>query len=155
MSTCSDSICEHFRNVACSFHSWKFQRVDYYTTWSNSTKFVEKRDLPNHGQTCWHRFADVIWRIPNPILTAANWVSFDFNVSYSSCWGYSLINTLKLKTKIAGTVRSPDTGWFLQKMANCDVRSAIWGVSRQGVDLQLVSAHVRYPLDRSVSSHSW
>jgi len=28
-------------------------------------------------------------------LTAANWVSFDFNVSYSSCWGYSLINTLK------------------------------------------------------------
>ena len=23
-------------------------------------------------------------------------VSFDFNVSYSSCWGYSLINTLKL-----------------------------------------------------------
>jgi len=31
--------------------------------------------------------------------TAANWVSFDFNVSYSSCWGYSLINTLKLKNK--------------------------------------------------------
>ena len=30
-------------------------------------------------------------------LTAANWVSFDFNVSYSSCWGYSLLNTLKLK----------------------------------------------------------
>jgi len=30
-------------------------------------------------------------------LTAANWVSFDFNVSYSSCWGCSLINTLKLK----------------------------------------------------------
>jgi len=29
-------------------------------------------------------------------LTAANWVSFDFNVSYSSCWGYSLINTFKL-----------------------------------------------------------
>jgi len=24
-------------------------------------------------------------------------VSFDFNVSYSSCWGYSLIDTLKLK----------------------------------------------------------
>ena len=32
-------------------------------------------------------------------LTAANWVSFDFNVAYSSCWGYSLINTLKLKKK--------------------------------------------------------
>jgi len=30
-------------------------------------------------------------------LTAANWVSFDFNVVYSSCWGYSLTNTLKLK----------------------------------------------------------
>ena len=30
-------------------------------------------------------------------LTAANWVSFDFNVAYSSRWGYSLINTLKLK----------------------------------------------------------
>ena len=28
-------------------------------------------------------------------LTAANWVSFDFNVAYSSRWGYSLINTLK------------------------------------------------------------
>jgi len=26
-------------------------------------------------------------------------VSFDFNVSYSSCSGYSLINTLKLKKK--------------------------------------------------------
>jgi len=32
-------------------------------------------------------------------LTAANWVSFNFNVSYSSCWGYSLINTFKLKKK--------------------------------------------------------
>ena len=32
-------------------------------------------------------------------LTAANWVSFDFNVSYSSCRGYSLINTFKLKKK--------------------------------------------------------
>ena len=36
---------------------------------------------------CWHLGS----------LTAANWVSFDFNVSYSSCWGYSLINILKLK----------------------------------------------------------
>ena len=48
--------------------SIKFQRVDYYTAWSYSTKSVETRDLPNHGQTCGHRFADVIWRIPNPIL---------------------------------------------------------------------------------------
>jgi len=27
----------------------------------------------------------------------ANWVSFDFNVAYSSCWSYSLMNTLKFK----------------------------------------------------------
>jgi len=31
-----------FRNVACSFHSWKFQRVDYYTAWSNWTKKMWK-----------------------------------------------------------------------------------------------------------------
>ena len=31
--------------------------------------------------------------------TVANWVSFDFNVAYSSCRGFSLINTLKLKKK--------------------------------------------------------
>jgi len=31
-------------------------------------------------------------------LTAANSVSFDLIVSCSSCWGQSLINTLKLKT---------------------------------------------------------
>jgi len=59
---------KHFRNIACSFHSWKIQRVDYYTTWSNLTKLVEKRDMSNHGQTCGRRFADVIWRIPNPTL---------------------------------------------------------------------------------------
>ena len=35
----------------------------------------------------------------NQSCTAANWVSFDFNVAYSSRWGYSLINTLKLKKK--------------------------------------------------------
>jgi len=67
---------KHFRNVAWSFHSWKFQRVDYYTAWSNSTKFVEKRDLPNHGQTCGHRFADVNWRIPNPTLLRSRRVSW-------------------------------------------------------------------------------
>ena len=36
-------------------------------------------------------------------LTAANWVSFDFNVSCSSCWGSSLINTLKFKKKTRET----------------------------------------------------
>jgi len=42
-------------------------------------------------------------------LTAANWVSFDFNVSYSSCWGYSLINTLfkKKYTYIYISARPP------------------------------------------------
>ena len=40
-------------------------------------------------------------------LIAANWVSFDFNVAYSSCWGYSLINTLKLKKwKVTNLVSS-------------------------------------------------
>ena len=45
-------------------------------------------------------------------LTAANWVSFDFNVSYSSCWGYSLINTFKLKKKRM----EPDRPWWTQTM---------------------------------------
>ena len=31
-----------------------------------------------------------------------SWVSFDFNVAYSSRCGYSLINTLKLKKKFVG-----------------------------------------------------
>jgi len=42
-------------------------------------------------------FLTMFWSRHLGSLTAANWVSFDFNVSYSSCWGYSLINTLKLK----------------------------------------------------------
>jgi len=65
MSTWRDSICAK-KIETCSFHSWKFQHVDSYTAWSNSIKFVVKRDPPNHGQTCGHRFGDVIWRIPNP-----------------------------------------------------------------------------------------
>ena len=39
-------------------------------------------------------------------------MSFDFNVSYSSCWGYSLINTLRLKSSTffaLGTVPVPHT----------------------------------------------
>ena len=35
-------------------------------------------------------------------------MSFDFNVSYSSCWGYSLINTLKLKKNLGRLGRSPE-----------------------------------------------
>jgi len=34
----------------------------------------------------------------------SNWVSFDFNASYSSCSGYSLINTLKLKQKYVKSI---------------------------------------------------
>jgi len=43
-------------------------------------------------------------------LTAANWVSFDFNFSYSSCWGYSLINTFKLKS--CKRKQSAGSGWL-------------------------------------------
>jgi len=43
-------------------------------------------------------------------LTAANWVSFDFNVSYSSCWGYSLINTFKLKKSSMDRGALPSVG---------------------------------------------
>ena len=51
-------------------------------------------------------------------LTAANWVSFDFNVSYSSCWGYSLINTLKFKKKI-GCVEYHYSYTFVRCMRTC------------------------------------
>jgi len=44
-------------------------------------------------------------------LTAANWVSFDFNVSYSSCWGYSLTNTLKLTKYTKWCVKSRRFSW--------------------------------------------
>jgi len=47
------------------------------------------------------------WGIDMGSLTAANWVSFDFNVSYSSCWGYSLINTLEFKKKSPATGHPP------------------------------------------------
>ena len=53
-------------------------------------------------------------------LTAANWVSFDFNVSYSSCWGYSLINTLKLNKNSSCTAAEElqGSGWAHQKQAD-------------------------------------
>jgi len=77
---------KHLRNVACSFHSWKFQRVDSYTAWSNSTKYVEGRDRPNHGQTCRHRFVDVIWRIPNHILSRPGCSGGD-EPGFEAIWG--------------------------------------------------------------------
>jgi len=62
--------------------------------------------------------------------TAANWVSFDLNVSCSSCWGYSLINTLKLKIICYGlffeaeamqprTQSIRDRGRFLPSFVSC------------------------------------
>jgi len=38
-------------------------------------------------------------------------LSFDFNVSYSSGWGYSLINTFKLKKKFQDDI-GLDIGWW-------------------------------------------
>jgi len=66
-------------------------------------------------------------------------VSFDFNVSYSSCWGYSLINTLKLK-KIARFLVSkigPATG----------VTAANW-VSFD-FNVSYSSLLIRWPINRS------
>ena len=47
------------------------------------------------------------------------WVSFDFNVSYSPCWGYSLINTLKLKKKLSPWHRRPNSGQIFSWPGNC------------------------------------
>ena len=57
------------------------------------------------------RHENIDHRIPRHLgsSTAANWVSFDLNVSCSSCWGYSLINTLKLKKS---QTRKRDEGWY-------------------------------------------
>jgi len=49
-------------------------------------------------------------------FTAANWVSFGFNVSYSSCGGYSLINTLKLKKS-----------WSSKSITHCAQRASSAG----------------------------
>ena len=79
--------------------------------------------------------------------TAANWVSFDLNVSCSSCWGYSLINTLKLKKNkfalpgfLTITVRFGCT-----RLASCVVGSAAslsfnsWWSPRRGFGVIWIS----------------
>ena len=40
----------------------------------------------------------MLWGLPRHLgsLTTATWVSFDFSVSYSSCWGYSLTITTQI-----------------------------------------------------------
>jgi len=62
----------------------------------------------------------------------ANWVSFDFNVShYSSCWGYSLMNTVKFKKKIRlpplsqqkSVIRFPPDVW---QAFSCRSFGALW-----------------------------
>jgi len=90
-------------------------------------------------------------------LTAANWVSFDFNISYSSYWGYSLINTLKLKRLYVNICRDttvwssawwrrePRTGW-------CSVCNGGWQRGRSGrrswngrvVEAQASGLHIRW-----------
>jgi len=51
-------------------------------------------------------------------LTTANWVSLDFNVSYSSCWGYS--KTVKSKKIVKGK-RGETCGSFVtfRYISNC------------------------------------
>ena len=69
------------------------------TTKKNKGMRGRNNDNSNTSHQSWNIkylfFSSSIWHLGS--LTAANWVSFDFNVSYSSCWGYSLMNTLKLK----------------------------------------------------------
>jgi len=70
-------------------------------------------------------------------LTAANWVSFEFDVSYSSGWGCSLINTLKLKKTIWTKIAS------LWKVA-------LRGSSSKSLCLQAIATLSISPRQRSV-----
>jgi len=72
----------HFLVCFAIFHSFRTISIKNW----NRNRFVH---CTSHIWICRHLGS----------LTAANWVSFDFNVSYSSCWGYSLIDTFKLKKK--------------------------------------------------------
>jgi len=64
-------------------------------------------------------------------LTTANWVSFDFNVAYYSCWDYSLINTLKLKKQRSHTLLINLGGSKKARKPNDGVRQII--SARRGV----------------------
>ena len=52
----------------------------------------------------------------------ANWVSFDFHVSYSSCWGYSLINTFK---STSGHDKLSVNFFFAKLMTQCTKSSCL------------------------------
>jgi len=67
---------------------------DPFTSRPYKTPFYFYYCVPRRIRRCILLF---LWHLGSS--TAANWVSFDLNVSCSSCWGYSLINTLKLKKK--------------------------------------------------------
>jgi len=65
--------------------------------------------------TCGNRISTTIWFARHlGSLTAANRVFLDFNVAYSTCWGYSLINTLKLKKKVC--YHPLVCTWFAKRM---------------------------------------
>ena len=76
---------------------WKVSRVSYQYDMSLIAMCGEICEREGETVTCEFLYKSD-WHLGS--LTAANWVSFDFNVSYSSCWGYSLINTLKLQNWI-------------------------------------------------------
>jgi len=70
MSTWRDLICENtFETSHDHFIHEKFSVL--ITTPLDQIHQNLFRDLLNHGQSCGHRFGDVIWRIPNPTLTHA------------------------------------------------------------------------------------
>ena len=64
-----------------------------FWNWNGVVRFV--------SQEVWFDKGFIIWQFFNTVwYKLCLYVSFDFNVSYSSCWGYSLINTLKLNKNL-------------------------------------------------------
>jgi len=74
-------------------------------------------------------------------LTAANWVSFNFNVSYSSCRGYSLINTLNFLKK-----KPPKDGQ--QTDFDCEVQDLL--ITLGGADFEFIPTNNILP-----AHHLW
>jgi len=103
-----------FSMPTSSFSTSKSAKLCAGTTWicvKAATATPERLATPSSACSCsfssffWFYFSEpfllvtaaVSWLRHLGSSTAANWVSFDLNVSCSSCWGYSLINTLKFK----------------------------------------------------------
>jgi len=76
----------------------------------------------------------VLWGPPRHLgsLTDANWLSFDFDVSCSSCWGYSLINTLKFKKKSGDRSHSSGFRWSFkwEPLRGSNLYFVWWVISR-------------------------